>query len=154
MSLTRPFNWLYDLGDTVEKRSGSQWHGRVVGFYSTDLTPEGYAIESWTEKGSVQIYPLSALRDWTPPSQVPTSGLTITDWVITCEACPLQMEGRDAASNRPVYFRERWGHWRLEWSDTKEHIAYGDAPAVHEAPADQIRAYLAPHGIRLGRPKE
>ena len=53
-------------GDTVRKIKGSQWHGTVVGEYSTALTPEGYAVESATEKGSVQIYPAAALESWTP----------------------------------------------------------------------------------------
>ena len=52
----------FDFGDTVRKVKGSQWSGKVVGFYSTALTPEGYAVESSTEKGSVQIYPASALE--------------------------------------------------------------------------------------------
>lgn len=49
------------LGDKVCKKSGSQWRGTIVGAYQTDLTQEGYAIESDTEKGSVQIYPASAI---------------------------------------------------------------------------------------------
>jgi hypothetical protein len=56
----------FKRGDTVRKVSGSQWHGVIVGTYSTTLTPEGYAVESWTEKGSVQIYPAKALEHWTP----------------------------------------------------------------------------------------
>ena len=52
----------FRYGDAVEKIGGSSWHGRVVGWYSTDLTPEGYAVESAWHKGSVQIYPASALR--------------------------------------------------------------------------------------------
>lgn len=52
----------FHLGDTVRKTKGSQWKGRVVGTYSTSLTPEGYAVESDTEKGSVQIYPVGALE--------------------------------------------------------------------------------------------
>lgn len=56
----------FKRGDTVRKTRGSNWHGTVVGEYSTALTPEGYAVESWTEKGSVQIYPASALEPWTP----------------------------------------------------------------------------------------
>jgi hypothetical protein len=52
---------LFKLGDTVTKKKGSQWTGKVVGFYSTSLTPIGYAVESDTEKGSVQIYPEAAL---------------------------------------------------------------------------------------------
>lgn len=49
-------------GDRVEKISGSSWRGVVVGEYSTNLTPEGYAVESERELGSVQIYPAKALR--------------------------------------------------------------------------------------------
>lgn len=52
----------FRTGDRVRKIKGSEWQGRVVGWYSTDLTPEGYAVESETHKGSVQIYPASALE--------------------------------------------------------------------------------------------
>lgn len=52
----------FKRGDVVRKRSGSQWQGRVVGEYSTRLTPEGYAVESDSHAGSVQIYPASALE--------------------------------------------------------------------------------------------
>jgi hypothetical protein len=52
----------FQLGDTVRKIQGSQWSGKVVGTYSTALTPEGYAVESSTERGSVQIYPAAALE--------------------------------------------------------------------------------------------
>ena len=52
----------FKLGQTVTKTKGSKWTGKIVGFYSTDLTPEGYAVESSTETGSVQIYPASALQ--------------------------------------------------------------------------------------------
>ena len=55
---------LFSLGDEVRKRSGSNWHGTVVGFYSSSLTDEGYAVESAFELGSVQIYPASALEKW------------------------------------------------------------------------------------------
>ena len=60
--MTTPENWRYRLGDCVTKTKGSNWTGRVVGFYSTSLTPEGYAVESETERGSVQIYPVGALE--------------------------------------------------------------------------------------------
>ncbi|HKH01936.1 MAG TPA: hypothetical protein VKB08_14600 [Bradyrhizobium sp.] len=56
-------DWKYQLGDYVEKKSGSMWHGTVVGFYSTWMTPRGYAVESKYEKGSVQIYPEAALTN-------------------------------------------------------------------------------------------
>jgi hypothetical protein len=52
----------FKRGDLVQKRSGSMWLGRVVGEYSTTLTPEGYAVESKFHAGSVQIYPASALE--------------------------------------------------------------------------------------------
>lgn len=50
------------VGDRVRKTKGSSWQGRVVGFYSTALTPVGYCVESEREPGSVQIYPESALE--------------------------------------------------------------------------------------------
>lgn len=52
----------FRIGDRVRKTKGSRWQGKVVGTYSTSLTPEGYAVESETEIGSVQIYPVSALE--------------------------------------------------------------------------------------------
>ena len=58
-----PKHWRYRLGDRVTKIKGSNWTGLVVGFYSTSLTPEGYAVESETESGSVQIYPVGALEE-------------------------------------------------------------------------------------------
>lgn len=51
----------FQLNDRVTKIKGSSWTGRVVGFYSTKLTPVGYVVESELEKGSVQIYPEAAL---------------------------------------------------------------------------------------------
>ena len=52
----------FRMGDKVKKIKGSQWKGKVVGWYATALTKEGYAVESDTEIGSVQIYPVSALE--------------------------------------------------------------------------------------------
>ena len=52
----------FKIGDSVKKKSGSSWEGRIVGTYSTELTPEGYAVESFAHKGSVQIYPVNALE--------------------------------------------------------------------------------------------
>ena len=54
------FDW--PPGTRVRKMKGSSWQGRVVGYYSTKLTPEGYAVESEREPGSVQIYPRAALE--------------------------------------------------------------------------------------------
>ena len=57
----------FKLGDYVTKTKGSNWVGRVVGTYSTALTPEGYAVESGYHAGSVQIYPANALELVEPP---------------------------------------------------------------------------------------
>lgn len=56
-----PEGAVFDIGDRVFKVRGSCWQGKIVGFYSTKLTPIGYAVESDSEHGSVQIYPEAAL---------------------------------------------------------------------------------------------
>ena len=71
--------WTYRLGDHVRKRRGGQWHGTVVGFYSTDLTAEGYAVESAFERGSVQIYPVAALEPWEGPASYPAPPEPVSD---------------------------------------------------------------------------
>ena len=58
----KPSSKKFKQGDRVKKKSGSQWQGCVVGFYSTKLTPTGYAVESESHLGSVQIYPENALE--------------------------------------------------------------------------------------------
>ncbi|MBK5187675.1 MAG: hypothetical protein JJD97_05480 [Gemmatimonadaceae bacterium] len=60
--LALPVAAMFGLGDRVRKKSGAAWQGRVVGWYSTKLTPEGYAVESEAHPGSVQIYPVGALE--------------------------------------------------------------------------------------------
>ena len=57
-----PLRATFGLGDRVRKKSGAAWQGQVVGWYSTKLTPEGYAVESESHPGSVQIYPVAALE--------------------------------------------------------------------------------------------
>lgn len=53
----------FKRGDSVRKKGNKgQWHGIICGEYSTDITSIGYAVESVLEKGSVQIYPESALE--------------------------------------------------------------------------------------------
>lgn len=52
----------FKIGDRVRKVKGSQWSGKVVGTYSTELTPEGFCVESESHKNAVQIYPGSALE--------------------------------------------------------------------------------------------
>jgi len=51
----------FQIGDMVRKRSGSWWEGRVVGFYSTEQTPDGVCVQLDKPMGPVQIYPASAL---------------------------------------------------------------------------------------------
>jgi len=56
---------IFSRGDKVRKKGNKgQWHGVICGEYSTAITPEGYAVESVYEKGSVQIYPVNALEKW------------------------------------------------------------------------------------------
>lgn len=62
MYIKPEFGTKFNHGDRVRKTKGSQWQGKIVGWYSTDLTPEGYAVESESHRGSVQIYPASALE--------------------------------------------------------------------------------------------
>ncbi len=53
--------WKFQRGSYVKKISGSEWEGHVVGFYSTKLTPRGYAVLSAFHPGAVQLYPEKAL---------------------------------------------------------------------------------------------
>lgn len=55
--------WKFKFGQQVKKISGSMWHGKVVGFYTTELNEHGYNVESKYEKGSVQNYPEKALTE-------------------------------------------------------------------------------------------
>lgn len=55
-------HFTFKLGDQVRKTRGSEWFGTVVGFYTTEQTPEGYCIESGAHKNTVQLYPLAALE--------------------------------------------------------------------------------------------
>lgn len=56
----------FRIGDLVFKTKGAGWMGHVVGFYSTELTPEGYCVESVCHAGSVQIYPAAVLEKTRP----------------------------------------------------------------------------------------
>ena len=49
-------------GTKVKKKSGSWWKGKVVGYYSTEQTPKGVAVQLDVPNGPVQIYPVSALE--------------------------------------------------------------------------------------------
>ena len=57
-----PNDATFQLGDLVQKKGRASWRGRVVGWYRTDLTALGFAVESDFEPGSVQIYPQTALE--------------------------------------------------------------------------------------------
>lgn len=83
--------------------------------------------------------------------------IEIEEWQVTCGACPLVIEGRDAHTGRPLYFRLRHGGWRVCWDDRDPRdndweIASGTAPGDIDgyATTEQVRAMLAPHGITLG----
>jgi hypothetical protein len=67
-TLKSPPSDVFRAGDKVQKRSGSSWHGTVVGVYSSSLTHEGYVVESDLEPGSCQLYPAAALEPWNPLS--------------------------------------------------------------------------------------
>lgn len=54
--------WAFAEGDLVRKKSGSWWEGRIVGTYTTEQTPRGYAVQLDKPFGPVQIYPESALE--------------------------------------------------------------------------------------------
>lgn len=57
----------FEMGDYVAKKGRALWRGRIVGWYRTELTALGYAIESHYEAGSVQIYPATAIEPWNRP---------------------------------------------------------------------------------------
>jgi hypothetical protein len=61
---TWPADASFKLGDFAQKKGRASWRGKIVGWYRTELTALGYAIESSFEPGSVQIYPESALLPW------------------------------------------------------------------------------------------
>ena len=61
----------FSLKDRVRKHKGSSWQGHVVGFYSTELNPFGYCVESEREPGNVQVYPEAAL-ELVPEEENPT----------------------------------------------------------------------------------
>ena len=62
-----PSDAKFQMGDYVAKKGRALWRGKIVGWYRTDVTKLGYAIESYFELGSVQIYPETAIEAWTPP---------------------------------------------------------------------------------------
>lgn len=67
-----PADAAFALGDLVQKKGRASWRGKVVGWYRTDLTALGLAVESIFEPGSVQIYPQTTLE---PLPNIDCSGL-------------------------------------------------------------------------------
>ncbi len=62
MDVTKPWpEGRFKFGDRVYKTRGSQWQGRVCGWYQTENTPFGWCVESEREIGSVQVWPDAAL---------------------------------------------------------------------------------------------
>jgi hypothetical protein len=59
-----PADAIFQLGATVQKKGRAFWRGKIVGWYRTELTALGFAVESMFEPGSVQIYPQTALEPW------------------------------------------------------------------------------------------
>lgn len=47
----------FPMGCKVRKMKGAEWTGNVVGYYCTEMNPNGVAVESSAHRGSVQIYP-------------------------------------------------------------------------------------------------
>jgi len=68
-SVPPPASWpaSFAIGDYVRKVGrGGCWRGKVVGWYRSSDTQEGYVVESAFERGSTHIYPASALEPWNP----------------------------------------------------------------------------------------
>jgi dihydrofolate reductase (trimethoprim resistance protein) len=61
-----PPDAVHELGAWVQKKGRASWRGRIVGWYRTNITALGYAVESAYEPGSVQIYPETALLPLDP----------------------------------------------------------------------------------------
>ena len=110
----------FKVGDLVTKTKGSQWTGRVVGTYSATLTPEGYAVESSTERGSVQIYPAAAL-ELVQEAQAEQSAVTSESGTPPAE----QQAAPKAAPTRTA-LPEGWTDCTIEFgNDGPEVVAYG-----------------------------
>lgn len=52
----------FPLGTPVRKISGPQWHGKVVGYYSSSFTAEGLVIECTAEGALGQVHVEPAKR--------------------------------------------------------------------------------------------
>ncbi len=54
----------FPLGCAVRKKSGPEWHGKVVGYYSSSFTHEGLVIECTAEgaRGQVHVEPAKRME--------------------------------------------------------------------------------------------
>ena len=54
----------FPLGCAVEKVSGPEWQGVVVGYYSSTYTPEGLVLENTSPgaRGQVHVEPAKRMR--------------------------------------------------------------------------------------------
>lgn len=98
----RPNGARWGLGDTVTKKRGSSWRGKVVGFYATENTEIGYSVESMFEPGSVQVWPEAALEDWVPSLPAPD---TAEAWDVSkcrCEPGDIMQCGHCADTQAPA----------------------------------------------------
>lgn len=123
----------FQLGDRVTKTKGSKWTGHVVGTYATDLTAEGYAVESETEKGSVQIYPAAALKHAPSATAAPAASGGEDKGDTVCredDGCPTE----GAVLKR---------FWRaVNTDDTKQLMAFygvADVPALIEQQVQHVQ---------------
>lgn len=123
----------FQLGDRVTKTKGSKWTGHVVGTYATDLTAEGYAVESETEKGSVQIYPAAALKH--APSAAAAPAASGGD---NCEDCQIHRQAHyeiDAiVMGAGVFEVLHEGGVEPAWKNTIEAVKKLTTPQPSEAP--------------------
>lgn len=117
----------FGRGDTVRKSKGSQWSGKVVGFYSTDLTPEGYAVESATETGSVQIYPAAALE--------------------LVERAPVSAVSAVQVASEPIVGATAWFHRGMVNFDAEDALAKRD-----DGNGTPIKLYLEPVAATVSPP--
>ena len=69
-----PEDAAFPNGALVQKKGRASWRGKIVGWYRTDITALGYAVESTFEPGSVQIYPETALLAWDGEQQAGRDG--------------------------------------------------------------------------------
>ena len=58
-----PDHFKFRLKDLVKRKKGS-WHGIIVGWYSSEHTPEGYNVMSLAEYGCVHVEPERTLEPW------------------------------------------------------------------------------------------